>query len=75
MSYFKQTSEIRTELKSDYIFVRNLNPKGGVIDAILTEKQSEKVAKVLQSIETENFSTVWGLLKKIKGVRFSYSSN
>ena len=75
MEYFKSTSEIRAEVKNNYAYVRNLGQKGGVIDALLTERTSKKVAETLQQITTENFSTVWDSLDKIKGVRFKFSAN
>lgn len=75
MEYFKSTSEIRAEVIGNYVYVRNLGQRGGVIDAILTERTSKKVAEILQKITTEPFSTVWDSLNKIKGVRFEYLSN
>jgi hypothetical protein len=75
MEYFKSTSEIRAEVKNNYVYVRNLSEKGGVIDALLSEKTSVKVASVLQQVTNENFSQVWDLLNKIKGVRFDYARN
>ena len=75
MEYFKSTSKIRAEVKDTYVFVRNMEEKGGVIDALLTEKTSAIVANALQQITNENFSEVWGILMAIKGVRFDYASN
>ena len=75
MEYFKSTSKIRAEVKDTYVFVRNMEEKGGVIDALLTEKTSAIVANALQQITNENFSEVWAILMAIKGVRFSYTSN
>jgi len=75
MEYFKTTSKIRAEVKSDYVFVRNLEEKGGVIDAKLNEKAAEQVAIALQQVSNETFSEVWNILKAIKGVRFDYASN
>jgi len=75
MEYFKSTSKIRAEVKSNYVYVRNIEEKGGVIDALLTEKQAVLVADVLQQITNENFAEVWSILMAIKGVRFDYASN
>ena len=75
MEYFKSTSEIRAEVKNNYVYVRNLSEKGGVIDASLSDKASEKVSDALQKITNENFSEVWEILRKIKGVRFDYKNN
>ena len=75
MEYFKSTTEIRAEVKNNYAYVRNLGAKGGVIEAILTDKTSKNVSDCLQQVATENFSQVWDLLKNIKGVRFEYSRN
>ena len=75
MEYFKSTSEIRAEVKNNYVYVRNLSEKGGVIDASLSDKASEKVSDALQKITNENFAEVWEILKKIKGVRFDYKNN
>jgi hypothetical protein len=75
MEYFKATSEIRAEVKNNYAYVRNLQDKGGVIDANLDEETSKKVSDCLQQITGENFSQVWDLLNNIKGVRFEYSRN
>jgi hypothetical protein len=75
MEYFKSTTEIRAEVKNNYVYVRNLGANGGVIDAVLTEKTEKKVSNCLQQVTTENFSQVWDLLKSIKGVRFEFSRN
>ena len=75
MEYFKTTSKIRAEVKSDYVFVRNREEIGGVIDATLNEKAAEQVAIALQQVTNETFSEVWDILKAIKGVRFDYASN
>ena len=75
MEYFKSTSKIRAEVKNNFVYVRNLESKGGVIDALLNEKTSIKVSNILQQITDENFSQVWDSLKAIKGVRFDYASN
>ena len=75
MEYFKTTTEIRAEVKNNYAYVRNLGDKGGVIDALLTDKTAKKVSDCLQQVTTENFSQVWDLLNNIKGVRFEYSRN
>lgn len=75
MDYFKSTSEIRAQVKYNYVYVRNLSEKGGVIDALLTNEQAEKVSICLQGVTTETFSEVWDLLKNIKGVRFDYARN
>jgi len=75
MEYFKSTKEIRAEVKDNYVYVRNLGVKGGVIDALLTDKTAKKVADCLQQVSNENFSEVWDLLKAIKGVRFDYNIN
>jgi hypothetical protein len=75
MNYFKSTKEIRAEVKNNYVYVRNLSEKGGVIDALLNEKTSKKVADCLQQVSNENFSQVWDLLNNIKGIRLEYSRN
>lgn len=75
MEYFKSTTEIRAEVKKNYVYVRNLAPKGGVVEAILTERTSKKVSDCLQQVTTQNFSQVWDLLKSIKGVKLEYSRN
>jgi len=74
MSYCKDTKTTRIELKKDYIFVRNLIGKG-VIDALITEKQSKKLCILMQDIRNENFSEIWSKLMTVKGVRFEYQSN
>ena len=73
MEYFKATKLIRSEVKNNYVYVRDLE-KGGVIDALLTDSQVKKVSSVLQQITDESFTVVWDLLKSIKGVKFTYSS-
>ena len=73
--YFKQTSEIRTELKANYVYVRNMQDKGGVIDSVINEKQAAKIGAILQEVTTETFSQVWEMLMKVKGVRFDYLRN
>lgn len=75
MSYYKQTSQIRTEVKNGYCYVRNLSEKGGVIEALLSEKNEVKVSNILQSVTEETFSQVWDKLIGIKGVRFEFRSN
>lgn len=75
MEYFKSTSQIRAEVKNNYVYVRDLSEKGGVIDALLSEKTAIKVANVLQQVTDENFSQVWDLLNKIKGVSLNYARN
>jgi hypothetical protein len=75
MEYFKSTSKIRAEVKNNYVYVRNLEEKGGVIDASLSDEAAKKVSSCLQQIQDENFSTVWSILIKIKGVKFDYKSN
>jgi hypothetical protein len=75
MEYFKSTTQIRAEVKNNYVYVRNLGDKGGVIDALLTDKTTKKVSDCLQQVTNESFSQVWDLLNKIKGVRFEYSRN
>jgi hypothetical protein len=75
MNYYKSTSKIRAEVSNNYVYVRNLEEKGGVIDALLSDRAAKKVSNALQQIEDENFSTVWSILMKIKGVRFDYKSN
>jgi hypothetical protein len=75
MEYFKSTSKIRAEVKNNYVYVRNLEEKGGVIDALLSDEAEKKVSSCLQQIQDENFSTVWSILMKIKGVKFDYKSN
>jgi hypothetical protein len=75
MEYFKSTSKIRAEVKNNYVYVRNLEEKGGVIDALLSDEAAKKVSSALQQIQDENFSTVWSILMKIKGVKFDYKSN
>jgi len=74
MSYFKSTSEIRSEVKDGYAYIRNINGEG-VIDALLNEKQMKKVTDIIQSVTSENFSKVWDMVNSIKGVRFDYRSN
>jgi hypothetical protein len=73
--YYKSTAEIRAEVSNDYVYVRNLGDKGGVIDASLTDRTAKKVIDCLQSVTTENFSQVWDLLKAIKGLRLEYKRN
>jgi nitrogen regulatory protein PII-like uncharacterized protein len=73
--YFKQTSEIRTELKANYVYVRNMQDKGVVIDSVINEKQAAKIGAILQEVTTETFSQVWEMLMKVKGVRFDYLRN
>ena len=75
MEYFKSTSEIRAEVKNNYVYVRNLQEKGGVIDALLTDRTSKKVSDCLQNVTDETFSQVWDLLIAIKGVRLDYRAN
>jgi len=75
MSYFKQTAKIRSEVTNNYVFVRNLKDKGGVIDAHLPEKTIILVSNALQQIKNESFIEVWNILMAIKGVRFRYTSN
>jgi hypothetical protein len=75
MNYYKSTSKIRAEVSNNYVYVRNLEEKGGVIDALLSDRAAKKVSNALQQIEDENFPTVWSILMKIKGVRFDYKSN
>ncbi len=76
MSYTKQTSKIRSEITNGYIYVRNLEEKGGVIDASFSnEKQEKKLNAIMQSVTDESFSQVWDMLIGIKGVRFTYKSN
>jgi len=75
MEYYKSTSKIKANVSDKYVYVRNAEEKGGVIDALLTEKQSALVANALQEVTDENFSQVWDILKAIKGVRFDYASN
>ena len=64
MEYFKSTSQIRAEVKNNYVYVRDLS-----------EKTAIKVANVLQQVTDENFSQVWDLLNKIKGVSLNYARN
>ena len=75
MEYYKSTSKIRSQVTTKYVYVRNIEEKGGVIDALLTEKQAVLVADALQQITNENFAEVWSILMAIKGVRFDYASN
>lgn len=75
MEYFKSTSEIRAEVKNNYVYIRNLASKGGVIDALLNEKTSKKVSMILQQVTNENFSQVWDKMNEIKGVRFDFKGN
>jgi len=75
MEYFKSTSKFIAEVKNGYVFVRNLEVKGGVIDALLTEKQETKISNILQQITDESFNNVWEMLMEIKGVRFDFKNN
>jgi len=69
------TSKIRAEVKSNYFFLRNLECKGGVIDALLNEKTSIKVSEVLAKVTTEDFAQVWTILNTVKGLKLQYSNN
>lgn len=73
--YFKSTGKIRAEVRSDYAYVRNLEGKGGVIDASLNQESFKSVSACIQAIEEESFSEVWDKLNSIKGVRFEFSRN
>jgi hypothetical protein len=75
MEYFKSTSEIRSEVKNNYVYIRNLSDKGGVIDALLNDKTSKKISMILQQVTTESFSQVWDKMNKVKGVRFDFRAN
>ena len=75
MEYYKSTTKIRANVTNTFVYVRNAEEEGGVIDALLTEKQSALVANALEQITDENFSQVWDILKAIKGVRFEYKRN
>lgn len=75
MSYFKSTSKLRAEISGDYLYVRNMESKGGVIDSIINVSAMNAVICLIQNITEESFSDVWGSLNKIKGVRMDYKSN
>ena len=75
MSYFKQTAQIRAEVKDGYVYVRNLAEKGGVIDASISAKVQAKVEAALSQVKDESFSQVWDMMIGIKGVCVEYSRN
>jgi len=75
MEAFKiSTSNIRAEVKNGFVYVRNLEEKGGVIDALVTDRKAKKMISILSQVKDETFSQVWDLLLGNK-VRFDYRSN
>ena len=75
MKASKTTEKVRAELNDGYCYVRNLEEKGGVIDAIISESREKHIALIINSIESESFSEVWDLLNQVKHVRFEYKRN
>lgn len=69
------TAKIRASVGNGYSFVRNLEEKGGVIDALVPEKKESAVYQAIEANKESGFSAVWEALNKIKGVRFEYKSN
>ena len=75
MNATKTTEKVRAELKNGYCYVRNLEEKGGVIDATISESREKHIALIINNIEDESFSEVWDLLNQVKHVRFEYKRN
>lgn len=74
MEFYKSTNQIRTEVKNDFVYVRDLSEKSGVISALLNKRTTKKVVDVLENVTNETFGQVWDSLNKIKGVNFDYRS-
>ena len=71
-----ETQKFRAEVRDNYYFIRNLEEKGGVIDAsISNKKQYNSVVATIKANENSTFSEVWQSLIGIKGCRPEYSSN
>lgn len=70
-----ETTNIRAELTETYCFVRSLEQKGGVIDALVPSSKVKKVQSVLENAEGKTFSEVWQEMIQIKGVKFEYQAN
>jgi hypothetical protein len=70
----KETATIRAELTENYCFVRSLEQKGGVIDAIVKSDKINAVKAVIEKSDGKTFSEVWQEMIQIKGVRFEYQS-
>ena len=75
MNANKTTEKVRAELSNGYCYVRNLEAKGGVIDAMIQESREKHIALIINNIENESFSEVWDLLNQVKHVRFEYKRN
>jgi hypothetical protein len=75
METLKTTTNIRAELNNGYCYVRNLNEKGGVVDAMVSVRNENKVFEVINNITDETFDQVWSMLIEIKGIRFEYNKN
>ena len=75
MNANKTTEKVRAELNNGYCYVRNLEEKGGVIDAMINESREKHIALIINNIENETFSEVWDLLNQVKHVRFEYKRN
>jgi hypothetical protein len=72
---YKSTEKIRAELSDGFCYVRNLEEKGGVISATISENREKHISIILNSIEQESFSEVWDLLNQVKHVRFEFTRN
>jgi capsular polysaccharide biosynthesis protein len=69
------TEKVRAELANGYCYVRNMEERGGVIDAIVSDRKAAQIASIINGITNESFSQVWSSLMQVKGVKFSYQSN
>ena len=76
-----ETKEIRAELSNEftyegfYLYVRNLGEKGGVIDAIVSNRKAKKVSDILAKVQDKTFSTIWQELINAKVQKITYKAN